>query len=303
MEKNMSFLIVKGRIKGKVASLLSFIILLSFFVISLLFFVGLGISQQQEGGKISIKRPPKSLDNFYPPKSREKKFLAAMHNMATSFKATMFYLQAGNTERAKKWAENLVKSYIGIKDMVPEWQSYIKKDVAENFLKAVSSGDLKQVGALAKELGDTCKSCHQDNQLSTKIFYSIPSWDDIELEDPVSLKKVGVHKFMQELSDSLRFTLIGVQDGDFSLAEKSAKDFSARAKALKETCSSCHTSKASIEALAGKDYTAAVDALFSAVKEKNSQKFFSALSRVGDYCTRCHTTHLLLLEIKEAISE
>jgi hypothetical protein len=127
MEKNMSFLIVKGRIKGKVASLLSFIILLSFFVISLLFFVGLGISQQQEEGKISIKRPPKSLDNFYPPKSREKKFLAAMHNMATSFKATMFYLQAGNIERVKKWAENLVKSYIGIKDMVPEWQSYIKK--------------------------------------------------------------------------------------------------------------------------------------------------------------------------------
>ncbi len=279
-------------------------ILLSLFLLALFLSVKLGVGyQQQEEGKISIKRPPKSLDNLYPPKSREKKFLATMHNMATSFKATMFYLQSGNTERAKKWAENLVKTYLSVGNMVPEWQNYIKKDVAENFLKAVNSGDLKQVGALAKELGDTCKSCHQEHQLSVKIFYSVPSWDEIEVEDPVSLKKVDIHKFMQDMSDSLRFTLIGVQDGDFSLAEKSVKDFSTRAKALKETCSSCHTSKASIEALAGKDYIAAIDALFNSVKEKNQQKFFPALSRVGDFCTRCHTTHLLLLEIKEAISE
>jgi len=296
--KNISFDFKKG--KGvSLTFFLFFLFLLAFFL-----FVRLGVSQQQEEeGKISIKRPPKSLDNFYPPKSREKKFLSSMHNMATSFRATMFYLQSGNTERAKKWAENLVKAYLSVNDMVPEWQNYIKKDVAENFLKAVNSGDLERAGALAKELGDTCKSCHQDNQLSVKIFYSIPSWDDIYVEDPVSLKKVDIHKFMQDLSASMRFTFIGVQDGDFAFAEKHAKDFSARAKAVKETCSSCHTSKASIEALAGKDYIGAVDSLFASIKEKNSQKFFSSLSRVSSYCERCHNTHLLLWEIKSSISD
>ncbi|GBD03102.1 hypothetical protein HRbin19_00377 [bacterium HR19] len=282
--------------RKKVVSLFA---VLTFAVFSSFLFI-VGYSDET---KLNLNRPPKSLDKFYPPVSKDKKFLQAMHSMSLSFKATFLYLQRGDKSKAKKWAENLVKNYLSIPDMVPEWRNYIKRELAESFLKAVESGDMNTIKKSADDLGKTCGSCHQDNQLSVKIFYYTPNWDDIEVEDPVTLKKVGVHKFMKDMNDSLQFAIIGFQDGDFSFAGKNAKDFVARARALKEICSSCHTSQESIEAIAGKAFITSLDSFAKSVNEKKSDEFFKSLDKVGYYCSACHTTHLFLWEIKESLEE
>jgi cytochrome c556 len=261
------------------------------------------IAGYSDDKNLKLNRPPKSLDKFYPPVSKDKKFLQTMHNMSLSFKATFLYLQRGDKSKAKRWAENLVKSYLSIPDMVPEWKNYIKRELAENFLKAVEIGDMNMIRKSADDLGRTCGSCHQDNELAVKIFYYTPNWDDIEVEDPISLKKVGAHKLMKDMNDSLQFAIIGFQDGDFSLAEKSVKEFVARAKAIKETCSSCHTSQESIEALAGKSFITSLDSLTKFVKERKADEFFKSLDKVSYYCSACHTTHLFLWEIKESLAE
>ena len=242
-------------------------------------------------GKAELKRPPKSLDKYYPPHSRKFEFTSAMYLMSRAFTATFLYLEKGDKEKAVKWAKKLYDTYVNIPKMVPEWKDYVKEDVAKGFLDAVKKGDRKRISEFADKLGNTCNSCHKDNLLSVKVFYYTPDWYDVKVEDPVEMKKISLHKLMRKMTNSMKLTLIGVEDGDFALAQKAVKDFVARARAVKETCSGCHTEKASVEALSGQKYISSLEGMKNAVLKKDTQSFWKNFSTVVSYCTKCHNVH------------
>ena len=276
--------------------LLSFLFIISFVLISVspfLLFSHEGHKEKAGGeeSKAVIKRPPKSLDRFYPPKSNKLEFASKMKSMSSAFTAVFFYLRKGEKEKALSWAKRLRDMYISVGKDIPEWKEYIKKDIADEFVRALERGDMKKISEFADKLGDTCNSCHGDNMLSVKVFYYTPDWHSVEVDDPITRKSTRLHKFMKHMTNSLKLAIISVSDKKFKDASKFAKEFAQRAKALGEICKDCHTSEHSIEALAGKEWISNLDKLVSAARRKNQGEFWKYLGKVDSYCTRCHNVH------------
>ncbi len=258
-------------------------------VLVVLCMVGVALSQQ-----LVLKKPPKSLDRYYPPRSNRMEFLSNMHAMSASFYGIRMNINKGNWERALEWAKNLEKAYNDSAKMVPEWKDYYKSQLASELVKAVQSKNADAVIRASRALGETCSKCHAENQAVVKVYYHFPRYDRIQIEDPVELQNLKTQEFMKKLSDSMKALRVLMAQGDFSGAKEEGKNFVERAKAMNTMCSKCHTSKASIESLAGKDYLSLLDSLDRALSnpQANRDAINKHLSEVGQYCYRCHNVHL-----------
>jgi hypothetical protein len=179
--------------------------------------------------------------------------------------------------------------------MVPEWKDYYKPALAENLVKAVQSKNADAVVKASRELGQTCNKCHQENQAVVKLYYHFPRYDNIKLEDPVELQELKVKDYMKKLSDSMKSLRVFLLQGDVSKAREEGNNFVERARQLNTMCTKCHTSKASVESLAGREYLTALENLQKALSlsQPNREQVFKHLSEVGQFCYRCHNVHLI----------
>ena len=132
----------------------------------LLLLLGFAFPQQ-----ITMKRPPKSLDKYYPPQSQKMEFLSNMFAMSTAFHGITLNINEGRWDKALDWARQLKKSYEESARMVPEWKDYFKPALADNLVKAVQSKNVDSVIKASRELGQTCNKCHSDHQTVVKLYY------------------------------------------------------------------------------------------------------------------------------------
>lgn len=258
--------------------------------IALLALLGVAGAQQ-----IVMKKPPASLDKYYPPKSQKMEYLSSMHQMSTAFHGVMVNVNQGAWDKAIEWANRLKKAYEDSAKMVPEWKDYYKPQLADSLVKAVQSKKVDDVVKYARELGQTCQKCHQENQAVVKLYYHFPRYDNISLEDPVELQPLKTKDYMKKLADSMKSLRVFLTQGDTAKAKEEGLNFVERALQLNTMCTKCHTSKASVEALAGKDYTNALENLRKALSapQINRDLVFKQLSEIGQYCYRCHNVHLI----------
>lgn len=66
--------------------------------------VGISFSQQ-----ITMKRPPKSLEKYYPPQSQRMEYLSNMHTMSVAFHGINLNINEGRWDKALEWANQLKK--------------------------------------------------------------------------------------------------------------------------------------------------------------------------------------------------
>ncbi|RME13067.1 MAG: hypothetical protein D6804_00780 [Aquificota bacterium] len=259
---------------------------------------GISFSQQ-----ITMKRPPKSLDRYYPPQSQKMEYLSNMHTMSTAFHGITLNINEGKWERALEWANQLKRTYEESARMVPEWKDYFKPALADSLIRAVQSKNVDAVIRASRELGQTCNKCHQENQAVVKLYYHFPRYDNITLEDPVELQNLKTRDYMKKLSDSMKSLRIFLVQGEVAKAREHGDNFVERAKQLNTMCTKCHTSKASVESLAGMEYLAALDNLQKALNapQVNRDVVFRHLSEVGQYCYRCHNVHLIPVLVQDAL--
>ncbi|WPM31237.1 hypothetical protein IAE16_05275 [Hydrogenobacter sp. T-2] len=260
--------------------------------------VGISFSQQ-----ITMKRPPKSLEKYYPPQSQRMEYLSNMHAMSVAFHGINLNINEGRWDKALEWANQLKKAYEESARMVPEWKDYYKPALADNLVKAVQSKNVDAVIKASRELGQTCSKCHQDNQAVVKLYYHFPRYDNITLEDPVELQNLKTKDYMKKLTDSMKSLRVFLVQGDMAKAREHGDNFVERAKQLNTMCTKCHTSKASIESLAGREYLTALDNLQKALKapQINRDNVFRHLSEVGQFCYRCHNVHLIPVLVQDAL--
>jgi len=57
--------------------------------------------------KIVLKKPPKSLDKYYPPASKKFEYLSNMHAMSTAFTGIRLNVNDENWEKALHWANGM----------------------------------------------------------------------------------------------------------------------------------------------------------------------------------------------------
>ncbi len=260
--------------------------------------VGISLSQQ-----ITMKKPPKSLDRYYPPQSQKMEYISNMHAMSVAFHGINVNINEGRWDKALEWANQLKKAYEESARMVPEWRDYYKPALADNLVKAVQSRNVDAVVRASRELGQTCNKCHQDNQAVVKLYYHFPRYDHITLEDPVELQNLKTKDYMKKLADSMKSLRVFLLQGEIAKAREHGDNFVERAKRLSTMCTNCHTSKASVESLAGRDYFIALENLQRMLNSPQIDRdgVFKQLSEIGQYCYRCHNVHLIPVLVQNAL--
>ncbi len=255
--------------------------------------------------KIVLKKPPESLDRYYPPASKKFEFVSSMHAMSTAFTGIRLNVNDGNWEKALHWAKELKKTYLNTSKMVPEWKDYFKPALADNLVKAVSSKNVDKVIDATKKLGQTCAKCHQDNELAVKLVYRFPSFEKVMIEDPVEFMEMETGKYMEKLVSSLKALKVYLMQGEPEKAQEAGLNFVERARQLRSMCSKCHTNKLSEELIVGKEYEGALakmEELLSAGKpDKNA--VFNTLGEVAVSCSKCHNVHLVPAVVREAFEK
>ncbi len=267
----------------------------------LLFITGVSLSTD----RIVLKKPPRSLDRYYPPVSKKFEFLSNMHTMSTAFTGIRLNVNDGNWEKALFWAKELKKTYLKTSRMVPEWKDYFKPSLAENLVKAVGSKNVDRVIDATKKLGKTCAKCHQDNQMAVKLLYHFPSFEKVSIEDPVEFMELKTGDYMKKLADSLKALKVYLIQGESEKAQESGLNFVERARQLRSMCSKCHTNKLSEEVIVGKDFEKSLsrmEELLSAGKAKK-EDVFKLLNSVGMSCAKCHNVHLVPAVVREAFGK
>ncbi len=268
---------------------------LSFFVLS----AGLVFAEE----KIVLKKPPSSLDKYYPPASTKFEFLSNMHAMSTAFYGINANINEGNWEKALMWAQKLKEIYVKTSKMVPEWKNYFKPELADALVNAVKSKDTDKVIKASRNLGQTCAKCHRDNELVVKLYYHFPSFDKVKLEDPIDFMEYETGKYMKVMTNSLKALKVFLSQGDLDRAQEEGMNFIERARGLRAMCSKCHTNKLSEEVILGKNFEeglAKLEKLLSETPKK--EEVFQALGQVTISCAKCHNVHLAPAMVREAFS-
>ncbi len=243
------------------------------------------------GDLVKCKKPPKELDNLYPPKAKEPVLMETMHHMSIAFSGIFVNAKLGKWGKAESWAETLKRNYSKIPEMVPSWKRRVRLDAMEKLVQAVKEKDISQLKRYASVVGKTCSSCHAKYMLPVKVKYHYPSFDRVKLDDPVSGKRLSVEKYMKAINTDLKLTVIFSHNGEFKPAFKAAKRFATRYKGLTQMCSSCHTNKIVEEVYFGKETEENLTKLVKFIMAKDKEGIHGSIEKIETGCYKCHNVH------------
>ena len=175
-----------------------------------------------------IKEPPKSLSKYYPPESKQPKWIQQMHKMSSHFGGVFLNLKEKDFENVDKHADKLVEEYKKTSEMVPEWEEYFDIKAAEAFAAAAKTHDIAKAGKASGGLGKTCGKCHAETEVSVWAKFHWPSFHKIQVTDPVSEKEVEFDEYMGTISSSFKGVTVNFGEGQYGRAAKALKIFKSR---------------------------------------------------------------------------
>jgi len=241
-----------------------------------------------------IKEPPKSLSKYYPPESKQPKWIQQMHKMSSHFGGVFLNLKEKDFENVDKHADKLVEEYKKTSEMVPEWEEYFDIKAAEEFATAAKTHDIVKAGKASGGLGKTCGKCHAENEVSVWAKFHWPSFHKIKVTDPVSEKEVEFDEYMGIISSSFKGVTVNFGESQYGRAAKALKTFKSRFMELKSTCSKCHTSQDVKRFYVGTDADNAFDVLSQELNadKPSPGKFWKNIGLLGKTgCKHCHLVH------------
>ncbi len=253
-----------------------------------------------------VKEPPASLSKFYPPESKEPKWIQQMHKMSGSLGGVFVDMKEGDWENAEKLAAQFVEAYKETSEMVPEWEEYFDLDLAKKFAEAVKTRDGKKIGAAVGPVGKTCGKCHGDNEVSVWAKFHWPSFHEIKVIDPSDDKEVEFDKYMKSISGAFKGVTVNFKEGQNDRAHKAARHFKTVYTELKSTCSKCHTNDDVKRFYVGDSVTAVLSGLVDELgKDKpDPGKVWQNVGTIGkEGCKHCHLVHRPTSFIKERWEE
>jgi hypothetical protein len=190
-----------------------------------------------------VKEPPKSLSKYYPPESKQTKWIQQMHKMSTHFGVVFVDLKEKDYKNIDMHADKLVEEYKKTSEMVPEWKEYFDIKAAEAFAAAAKTQDIAKAGKASGGLGKTWGKCHAEQEVSVWAKFHWPSFHKIKVTDPVSEKEIEFDDYMGSISSSFKGVTVNFGGGQYDRAAKALKVFESRYMELKSTCSKCHATQ------------------------------------------------------------
>ncbi len=264
------------------------------------------IPLQLQAKDMVVKAPPESLGKYYPPESKEPKWIQQMHKMSGNLGGVFVNLREKDWDNLDKNADQFVESYKEASEMVPEWEEYFDLKAAKEFAAAAKTHDGEKIGKAVGAVGKTCGKCHADNSISVWTRFHWPSFHKIKITDPIEEKELDFGKYMGLLSGTFKGVTVNFKEGQYDRSQKALRAFKSRFMELKSTCSKCHTTDDVKLFYVGENVAQAFDGLQKELtaEKPNPGNFWKNVGILGKQgCKNCHLTHRSYAMIQERWEE
>jgi len=246
--------------------------------------------------------PPESLDNLYPPKAPGPIFLGAMFEIAGPFGGIIVDLMEEDFENVIANYDLFKEKYLEVSKLVPEWEDQYDMSKVEALGEALKSGDQGGIQGALGEIGMECGSCHQKYMTAVQYKYHWPSFEEVTLQDPVTLQEMSFHDYMMSWDLSYVGVSTDLGEGQVDRAIDHFDDFKSRFIGVREACSNCHgISEAQTGKKQGELAFVSIDneqlllAMEDALKSTppNVESVFEMTQAIGaETCLKCHWVHI-----------
>lgn len=251
---------------------------------------------------IKLATPPASLEKWYKPANKRQVWLHTMFKLRRQMQAIEEYSQQKDQTRLKKWIKQLDKDYNKIADMVPEWEKEIKPRLIPELEMFAEKGDYLRINRTLKMISRTCKDCHQAYAPVVTAIYRSPGYDNIKIKKADG----SSHSFsdnMKALSKSVNRTLIALKDGQKKTAIEARHQLAEQLDNLGNSCNNCHKDDPyPHERILGKTTKQKLASLEENINQwhvKPSQELMGKLAVT--VCARCHNTHRITADLRDAL--
>ncbi|MFC1716624.1 hypothetical protein ACFL6S_23350 [Candidatus Poribacteria bacterium] len=235
-----------------------------------------------------IRKPPASLDKYYPPEAEGPQYLFAMFAVEGPLMGFMTHLQGGDMAKAKEYFETFKAEYKRVAEMVPEWRVHYWPDEPVNNLEAaLGSGNPAAVGPAVGALMQSCTRCHNETMSAVWARYQKP------------LAELG--EFMFDLVGPMGAVNTYTAEGEFGKARGAFGLFQERMDELAESCGSCHDTERAYYVSA--DVQALMKTVADALEAEapNAEKILGTMQKIGaENCYKCHKVHIPISNIQKA---
>ena len=251
---------------------------------------------------VKLSLPPASLAKWYKPENKRQAWLHTMFRLRRSMQAINEHAVQNNQAGMQKWIKKLNDDYLKMAEMVPEWEDEIKPRLLPELQMFARAGDSKRVTATLNMIERTCNDCHETYQAQTTAIYRSPDYEDIQVKN-INGTMSNFDDEMEALSISINRVLIALDDQQQSAALQASKDLKLQLKYLGESCNQCHKNDpAPHERILGSATLQRLQSLQAnilAMQVKESQKLMGEIAVT--VCARCHNTHRILGDLREAL--
>ena len=251
---------------------------------------------------VKLSLPPASLAKWYKPENKRQVWLHTMFRLRRSMQAINDHAIQNNQAGMQKWIEKLNDDYLKIAEMVPEWKYEIKPRLLPELEMFSNTGDIKRVKATLNMIERTCNDCHETYQAQATAIYRSPDYADIPVKN-ITGKTSNFDDEMEALSISINRVLIALEDKQQAIALQASKDLKTQLNHLGESCNQCHKNDpAPHERILGTATLQRLESLQTNIlstKVKESKKLMGEIAVT--VCARCHNTHRILGDLREAL--
>lgn len=181
------------------------------------------------------KTPPASLEKWYKPENKRQEWLHNMFKLRREIQAVKLYSTSNEDELLDKWTAQFSKHYLGISEMVPEWNKKLDVEALTRLQVSVKDRDQQGVSLALDDLNTSCDSCHRDYRITVATMYRAPDFSSVKLSQTVAYKK-----HMKALIRQLNQIKIASEDGKRDVALSSLSELKHGIKLQGETCVQCH---------------------------------------------------------------
>jgi cytochrome c556 len=246
---------------------------------------------------ITLEKPPASLKQWYKPDNKRNVWHHNMFKLRREIQAVEEYVQDKDQPHTEKWANELVKHYLKIADMVPQWKDELELEWAGKLSASAKQGDFKNVKAALKKLKTSCKGCHTDYRAQVAAIYRAPDFSKIHVS--LDNKKTSYLKFMKILMRDVNRIKIAATDDNKAKAQASLKAVRSGINTLRTSCDQCHKGNEAKDYYLGKKTSDLLDKLETAIDKGKSGRALGEFAVQA--CARCHGSHRIVYDLKHEL--
>lgn len=240
-----------------------------------------------------ITPPPKSLDAYYPPKTKQPVFLLMMYEMSASMSGIVTDLMENDLINVNNNFEKFKSLFEKVSNLVPEWKHYFQMDIVDALGINLKQGDRNTIMPAIEAVGKICADCHNVNMPKVQFKYHWSDFSEIKVTDPFIQQKMPFQQFKHLLEANFNGIMMSLHQEQTQNAQQYFQAFKSRFQTLKETCQECHGDserKYYVDA----EIMQTIDMLGNALNSQipHREKIGGLIMEIGNNsCGKCHLVH------------